>query len=160
MLRKITVYDLDGVLVDTSHRYRNLPDGTIDLAYWLENRTEENIAEDKILPLARQYQDDCLDPFTYCIICTSRMYHVLDIEFIVGILGAPDKLLMRPENNMEADGVLKRRQLQRLFNLRQFQWLPRFLWEDNPRNIDELRTLFTKCFFIPSHITQGRKNES
>jgi len=155
LFKRINVYDLDGVLVDTSHRYRNKPDGTIDLDYWLANRTAENIAKDKILPLAQQYFDDCIDPFTYCIICTSRMSHVLDIEFIIDRLGAPDKLLMRPAGDMTPDGILKRRQLQRLFNLKQFQWLPRTLWEDNPLNIDALRTLFTHCFFIPSHITNG-----
>lgn len=160
MFKIIHVYDLDGVLVDTAHRYRNLPDGTIDLRYWLANRTEQNIAKDKILPLARQYQRDCLSDSIYTIICTSRMYHVLDIEFIIGVLGAPDKLIMRPEDNCEGDAVLKRRQLQRLFNLKQFRFLPRRLWEDNPLNIAALESLFTKCFFIPSHITQGLKNES
>jgi hypothetical protein len=149
----IHVYDLDGVLVDTAHRYRNKSDGTIDLEFWIANRTAEKIADDKLLPLAKQYIADCINPQIYTIICTSRAYHVLDIEFIIGRLGAPDKLIMRPEGNTEGDAVLKRRQLQRLFNLKQFQWLPRRLWEDNPRNIEGLRNLFSSCYYVPSHIT-------
>lgn len=153
MFKLIHTYDLDGVLVDTSHRYRNKADGTIDLEYWLANRTAEKIALDTLLPLARQYVADCMNPHTYTIVCTAREYNPLDIEFIIGQLGAPDKLIMRPVGNVEGDAILKRRQLQRLFNLKQFQWLPRRLWEDNPKNIEALRDLFSKCFYIPSHIT-------
>ena len=156
-LKLIHVYDLDGVLVDTAHRYRNLENGTIDLDYWIENRTAEKIAQDKILPLAKQYIKDCLNPQIYTIICTSREYHALDIAFIVGHLGSPDKLIMRPEGNTDGDAILKRRQLQRLFNLKQFAWLPRRLWEDNPRNIEGLKDLFLETFFIPSHISEATR---
>lgn len=153
-LKRIHVYDLDGVLVDTSHRYRNLPNGTIDIEYWLANRTAEKIAQDKLLPLARQYMKDCANPEIYTVICTARMYHVLDIQFIVGYLGAPDKLIMRPEGDLTADGLLKRRQLQRIFNLRQFQKLPRKFWDDNPKNLHACRDLFDMVFHVPSHITE------
>jgi len=153
MYKKIHVYDLDGVLVDTSHRYRNLSNGAIDLQYWIANRTAEKIAKDKLLPHARQYVDDCMTPEIFTVLCTSREYNPLDIEFIVGRLGAPDKLLMRPEGNTESDAILKRQQLQRLFNLIQFQKLPRTLWEDNPINIDRLREIFTHVIYVPSFIT-------
>ena len=151
MLKKIHVYDLDGVLVDTSHRYRNLPNGSIDLDYWLANHTPEKIAKDVILPLSRQYLADCLNPEIYTVICTARVYHVWDIEFIVGRLGAPDKLIMRPENDLTPDGLYKRRELVRLFNLRQFAKLPRYYWEDNIRNIRATFDLWTSAFFIRSN---------
>ena len=154
MFQKINVYDLDGVLVDTSHRYRNKPNGAIDLAYWFENRTAEKIALDKLLPLAKQYISDCLNPKIYTVICTSRMYHALDIEFIVGRLGRPDKLIMRPESEKNSrDDFLKFNQLRRLFNLHQFQGLPRSLWEDNKQNIATLAPLFDTTVFVPSNIT-------
>lgn len=155
--KTIHVFDLDGVLVDTAHRYRNKPDGTIDLVYWLENRTAEKIAQDTLLPHAENYFKSNADPEIYTIICTSRIYNILDIEFIVGYLGAPNKLIMRPENELGGDAVLKLRQLQRIFNLRQFKNLPAFLWEDNPKNISTLQHMFTSCFFVPSHITKGIK---
>lgn len=153
--KKIHVYDLDGVLVDTEHRYRNNADGSIDLAYWLANRTAEKIALDTLLPHAQQYINDCIDPFTYTIICTSRLYHSLDVDFIVNRLGHPDQLIMRPEGNLSRDDFLKFNQLRRVFNLKQFKKLPRVLWEDNPQNIDTLKQLFTQTVFVPSHITKG-----
>jgi len=153
MLKRIHVYDLDGVLVDTSHRYRNKSDGTIDLKYWLKNRTPDGIARDTLLPLARQYMADCFNPEIYVIICTSREYHALDIGYIVGYLGAPNKLIMRPVGNTEADAILKRRQLQRMFNLRQFSKLPRRFWEDSLTNLYTCRDLFSEVFHVASKIT-------
>lgn len=157
MFKIIHVYDLDGVLVDTSHRYRNKPDGTIDIDYWVANRTKKKIAQDKILPLAKQYLSDCINSEIYTVLCTARVINILDLEFIVGRLGYPDKLLMRPENNTECDAGLKFKQLNSLFSLRQFSKLPRKLWEDNKRNIAKLQKLFTKTFYIPSHITENLK---
>jgi hypothetical protein len=150
--KRIHVYDLDGVLVDTSHRYRNTPEGKIDLVYWFKMRTKENISKDKILPMAKQYIDDCLNPEIYTVICTSRMYHENDIEFIVGYLGAPDKLLMRPEGEKGRDDFLKYNQLRRLFNIHEFQKLPRALWEDNKQNIRTLAPLFSQTNFVQSNI--------
>jgi phosphoglycolate phosphatase-like HAD superfamily hydrolase len=152
MLQRIHVYDLDGVLVDTSHRYRNKPDGSIDLAYWFANRTEKKMREDKLLPLANQYIDDCLNADIYTILCTARSYHPLDIAFIFSFLGAPDKLFMRPVEDERPDAIIKFAQLNGFFNLRQFQNVIKKLWEDNPRNIEKLQPLFDKCFYIPSTI--------
>jgi len=154
MLKRIHVYDLDGVLVDTAHRYRNNADGSIDLAYWLENRVPEKIARDKVLPLSRQYLADCLNPEIYTVICTARQYHAFDIAFIIGHLGAPDKLIMRPEGNNENDSILKRKQLNQLFALRQFNKLPKKFWDDNPKNLNACRDLFDAVFHVPSHITE------
>ena len=150
MFKQMNIYDLDGVLVDSSHRYRNLSDGSIDLDYWIKNRTPDKIALDKILPHSSHYQFACIDPYTFVIVCTARQWTAHDQKFIYDRLGEPNVLIMRPVGNMQNDAVLKRRQLQRLFNLRQFQNLPRYLWEDNPKNIDALRSMFTKCFYIPS----------
>lgn len=150
MIKRIHVWDLDGVLVDSSHRYRNNGNGSIDLAHWLANRTPENIARDTVMERAQEYHADIVDPFTYVIICTSRTMSLDDTDFIVNRLGAPDRIIMRPIGNMEGDAILKRRQLQRIFNLRQFSKLPRVLWEDNPLNIDALRDLFSHVVYVQS----------
>jgi hypothetical protein len=88
------------------------------------------------------------------VICTARSWHVLDIAFIVGMLGNPDKLIMRPVDNYEPDGLLKRKQLNQLFALRQFAKLPRKFWDDNPKNLNACRDLFDAVFHVPSHITE------
>lgn len=152
MLQRIHVYDLDGVLVDTSHRYRNKPNGAIDLAYWFKNRTEKNMRKDKMLPLAKQYIADCLSEEIYTILCTARSYHPLDIAFIYSYLGAPDKLFMRPVGDERNDDIIKFAQLNGFFNLRQFRNVPKKLWEDNAKNIETLQPIFNNCFFVPSQI--------
>jgi hypothetical protein len=146
---------MDGVLVDTSHRYRNKPDGTIDLDYWFKMRTKENIMKDKLLPLAEQYRKDCENPNIYTVICTSRMEHEHDVEFITNVLGKPDKLIMRPHGDMRADGELKYRKLRGLFSLRQFNNLPKRFWEDNVKNIRACATLFNETFLIKSEICEN-----
>lgn len=154
MFEKIHVYDLDGVLVDTSHRYRNKPDGTIDLDFWFANRTPEKIMQDKLLPLADNYIEDCENPKIYTVICTSRMEYIHDIKFISERLGFPNKLIMRPQGDMSADGPLKRRSLSRLFNLKQFAGLPRYFWDDNKKNLEATRDLFTRVFHVHSKICE------
>lgn len=151
MLKSIHVYDCDGVLVDTSHRYKTKADGTIDLDYWRANCTKEKMKLDKILPHTRQYIADCINDEVYTILCTSREYSKQNIEFIAGYLGMPDKLIMRPEGNVEPDAKLKRRQLQRMFNLIQLQKLPRTLWEDNQITIDRLSDMFTHTVYVKSN---------
>ena len=153
MFKRIHVYDLDGVLADTSHRYRNKPDGSIDLDYWRANCTQQQIAKDKTLPLAVQYMEDCLNPEIYTVICTAREYHPFDIAWIWGYLGAPDKLIMRPTGDARPDAELKAAKLGQLFSLKQFANLPRKFWDDNPRNLDGCRHLFDEMFHIHSHIS-------
>lgn len=150
-LRTIHVFDLDGVLVDSSHRYRNLPNGAIDLDYWLANRTAENIAKDKLLPFAKKYRRDVAADHIYTVICTARQDMPEDVDYIVSHLGAPDKLIMRRAGDNTPDGQLKRRELARLFNLRQFSHLPRFFWDDNPKNLAACFDLFTRVFHIQSN---------
>jgi|SRR5210317_473053 hypothetical protein len=151
MIKKIHVYDLDGVLVDTSHRYRNLSNGSIDLNYWLANHTRENIQRDRLLPLASQYQRDCESREIYTVICTARVRHDWDVEYIASELGLPNKLIMRTPNDMTPDGAYKLRELQRIFNLRQFAKLPRYYWEDNIRNIRATFNLWTCAYLIKSN---------
>jgi len=148
MFKKIHVYDLDGVLVDTSHRYRTKSNGAIDLAYWFANRTEEKIKQDKLLPLAKQYVLDCINSEIYTVLCTAREYHPIDLQFIVGCLGYPDKLIMRMPGNNDPDYVYKRRELQRLFNLKQFQKLTKRFWDDNTRNLYAVADLGVHCYHV------------
>jgi len=151
MIKRIHIYDLDGVLVDTSHRYRTNPDGTIDLDYWMMMRSRKSIAKDRLLPHAKQYIQDNLNESTYTIICTSRTWHTDDIEFIVGRLGAPDKLMMRPENNWQADDVLKLQQLKSFFQLKQWRDVPKTFWDDNRRNLNAVSLLGVRTIHVQSN---------
>lgn len=153
-IKKIHVYDCDGVLVDSSHRYRNKADGSIDLEYWFENH--HKALDDSLLPLAKQYQADCKNPEIYTVICTARAEHSLDKAFFREVLGQPDKLIMRPYGSRSPDSRLKLFALRSLFNLRQFNKLHRRLWEDNKKNIAALVHLFDSCYYVPSKITENK----
>lgn len=70
----IVIFDLDGTVIDTSHRYRNKPDGTIDLDYWFANSTPENIARDKLLPLADEWRRYWNEGQHTIVVCTARSW--------------------------------------------------------------------------------------
>lgn len=67
----IVIFDLDGTVIDTSHRYRNKPCGTIDLDFWFANSTPEMIAQDKLLPLAATWRAAYAAGHTV-VVCTAR----------------------------------------------------------------------------------------
>lgn len=69
----IIIFDLDGTVIDTSHRYRNKPCGTIDLDYWFANSTPEMIAKDRLLPLADKWREYKAQGHTI-IVCTARSW--------------------------------------------------------------------------------------
>lgn len=53
-MNRYKIWDLDGTVVDSSHRYHTLPHSQdIDLPRWIMNNTRANIEQDKLLPLAR-----------------------------------------------------------------------------------------------------------
>lgn len=49
----VPVFDLDGVILDATHRIDLLPCGALDLAKYRENTTAEKVAQDKDLPLVQ-----------------------------------------------------------------------------------------------------------
>jgi len=152
MIRQIHVFDLDGVLVDSSHRCRFNSDGSLDARYWHENYTPEKIALDRLLPTSRKYISSLVNDSIFTIICTTRYGCAADHIYIDDKLGHPDKILFVGESKppYKPAHELKRRQLQRILNLKQFQNIPCTLWEDNLKNIEALRDLFTHCIYIIS----------
>ncbi len=71
MNKMIFIFDLDGTVIDTSHRYRDLPCGKIDLEYWFANSTPEMVARDSLLPLAQVIRQRYAEGHTV-VICTAR----------------------------------------------------------------------------------------
>ena len=67
---KLSVYDRDGVLTCSMHRYKTDPaTNKIDLRYWIEN--EHKHGQDAPLPMLKQYQAELLEPETFVIIATA-----------------------------------------------------------------------------------------
>jgi len=129
MIKNISIFDMDGTIIDSSHRQATLPDGTLNLAAWKENATPEKIFQDKVLPLAEQIRKR-MKRGDYVLICTARNMSFADFEFLQNEGICPDKIISRPDGNNEPDGQLKAKQLASLFNLKQFQKASKVMFDD------------------------------
>lgn len=140
-LSKIRVYDMDGTIVCSLHRYRTVkgPDGIerIDLQYWREN--EYRAMDDSLLPLAEKYKADLRDETCFVVIATARVLQAPDRQFIRDVLGEPDHIISRAADDTRSGGLLKVLGLSRLFGLKQFAAIEdRKFYEDN---VQYLRTV-------------------
>ena len=50
MIKQISIFDLDGTTIDSSHRQVTDSKGNLDLNKWFENATPSKIFKDKVLP--------------------------------------------------------------------------------------------------------------
>ena len=71
------IFDLDGTVINTSHRYRDLPCGKIDLDFWFANSTPEMIAKDSLLPLAASMRT-MYAAGHIIVVCTARDFSPLN----------------------------------------------------------------------------------
>lgn len=127
---RIRVYDMDGTIVCSLHRYRIKDNGKIDLNHWREN--EPLAYKDKLLPLAKQYKEDIAREDTIVIIATARVLNDPDDCFIRDILGTPNAIISRGPNDARSGGELKIKGLQKLFNLKGFKGINDIVfYEDN-----------------------------
>ncbi len=148
MIKKIHIYDLDGVLVNSMHRYRNLPNGSIDLKYWFANQIPEQIAKDTLLPMAARYKAAIADSTVYVIIATARLCKACDFKFIREQLGQPDKIICRVTRDPIPDCDMKRKELKKLFQLKQFKNLEKHFWDDSIKNLYAVSELGVYCYHI------------
>ena len=84
---------------------------------------------DKLMPLAfqirkRQKKGD------FTIVCTARNMQDADFEFLQDNGICPHKIISRPSGNMEADGELKRKQLNSFLSLKQFAKASKVIFDD------------------------------
>ena len=103
MIKQISIFDLDGTTIDSSHRQVTDSKGNLDLAKWFENSTPSKIFKDKVLPLASQIRRRNKKG-DYTIVHTARNMSFADYEFLMENGICPDKIISRPKGNMVADG--------------------------------------------------------
>ncbi len=131
-IRRISIYDMDGTIVDSSHRYRTITKNgktRIDLDHWRANQPLAML--DKLLPMAQQYKADLADPDCYVIIATARVMNEPDWLFVKTILGSPDYFIARAEGDSRSGGLLKILGLTKFFNLKNFKKAKATFYEDN-----------------------------
>tara|TARA_B100000427_G_scaffold245109_1_gene208119 strand:- start:308 stop:781 length:474 start_codon:yes stop_codon:yes gene_type:complete len=107
------IFDLDGTVIDSSHRQNTLPDGSLDLAHWIENNTPEKILSDSLLPLAEKMRSVRSVNDTVAVI-TARVIQDADLAFMSRNGLKFDHLYSRAEGNNTPDDLLKRRAILKL----------------------------------------------
>jgi hypothetical protein len=148
-VNRIAIYDMDGTIVCSLHRYRTTAENKIDLPYWVEN--QHKAMDDSLLPLSAQYKMDLADNGCYTIIATARVMSEPDYQFVREVLGQPDYLISRTAGDIISGGMLKIRGLCRILNLKQFQGLPAVFYEDNATYLKTVCDYFNiRGVYIPS----------
>ena len=138
MYKEIKIYDMDGTIVDSSHRYKTRIDANgnerIDLDFWIENDRPDMIAKDSLLPLADEYKADLANPEIYVIIATARGASKNDAnyKYIKENLGMPNKFVHRNTMADRRGGAeLKIQAIKPLLNLKPFKNAIVKVFEDN-----------------------------
>lgn len=153
-MKRIRIYDMDGTIVCSLHRYRTIRDTAgierIDLGFWREN--EHLAMGDSLLPMAEQYKADLLDRDTFVIIATARILRGPDYQFIRENLGMPDHIISRAEGDARSGGLLKVLGLKKLFALKQFQGVDDIVFfEDNINYLKSVCDHFNiRGVYVPS----------
>jgi len=153
-IKKVKIYDMDGTIVDSTHRYKTIKDingnENIDLEYWRAN--EFRAYDDKLLPLAKQYKRDITDKEVYVIIATARIIRNNDMRFITDKLGMPDYIISRKEGSNISGGTLKINGLKKFFNLKNFKNAAFTFYEDNTTYLKAVCDYFNITgVYIPSN---------
>ena len=132
------VFDIDGVLADSSHRFRTMPCGTrIDLDYWRANSTPEKIMQDAVLPAADIYRK-AIARGEHVVIATARVMTDACYAWIETHLGMPDLIISRPAESTESGAVMKARGVCRVAN-----WVQpenAFIYEDNEKYLRSIES--------------------
>lgn len=145
------IFDLDGTVICSRHRANTLPDGSLDLANWIENCTEEKILKDSLLPMARAMQ--ALYTIGHnIVICTARTWTKHDSLFLeINGLRYHTLLhrLMHPDAHTIGDGQLKIDLLNDYFRGQGFSSpaeAKAIMYDDNLKVIAAMQSIGIKCY--------------
>lgn len=151
-IKRVSIYDMDGTIVDSLHRYRTIVDDNgerIDLEYWRDN--EYRAMQDSLLPMAEQYKRDIQDPECYVIIATARVMNDPDWQFVERNLGMPDYFISRPKDSTISGKTLKINGLAKFFNLINFKDAEFTFYEDNIQYLKAVCDRFNiRGVYVPS----------
>jgi len=132
MIKRIHIFDFDGTLVDSSHRYRTMACGTrIDLQHWIDN--ECLTMDDSLLPLVDHFRSLVESAEDYVIIATARIWCELSQKFAVeNDIEAQIVFARKGRDDSRGGAELKIQGVKRLMNLKQFQDVETIhVYEDN-----------------------------
>jgi hypothetical protein len=157
MITEINVFDCDGVLLDSSHRYatKKRADGAIviDLDHWIAN--EPKAYDDEPLPTAlKEYAASLANPQAYTIIATAAVICDNRIRCLQDKIGMPDFIIGRNGRSDTRGGAeLKIAGLNKLLQLKQFRGarINMTMYEDNLSYLTKICKAFNcRGVYIPS----------
>ena len=156
MIKEIHIFDFDGTLVDSSHRYRTqiCDDGIerIDLDFWVAN--ECKTMQDECLPMVDKFRNLVNDSKAYALIATARIWCDLSEQFAFVHNLIPNGLVARRDRNDHRGGAaLKIAHVNRLLNLKQFKAVDTIhVYEDNYSYLMTIMDAFRiKGFSVVGH---------
>ena len=143
------IFDLDGTVIYSSHRQSTLPDGSLDLANWIERNTPEMIALDSLLPMARIMRVLKASGLTV-VVCTARSFQQADCDFLASNGLAYDAYLSRgATGDNRDDATLKTELLNDYFKGQGFASVAQakpIMFDDNLKVIDAMIKLGVTCY--------------
>jgi len=143
------IFDLDGTVIDSSHRQSTKPDGSLDLDHWIERNKPELIMQDSLLPLARVMRIIKANGHKV-IVCTARSYQIADEEFLAANGLNYDVYLSRAaKGDMRDDASLKVELLNDYFTglgFRSVEAAKPMMFDDNLRVIDAMIAIGVTCY--------------
>ena len=142
------IFDLDGTVIDSTHRQATKADGSLDLDHWFENNTPEKILADSLLPLADTMRA-LMAAGHKIVICTARAVQDADKLFLAINRLPYHALLHREVGNMESDASLKIRLLETYFIAEGFDNAAQakaLMFDDNLKVIDAMLSIGIKCY--------------
>lgn len=154
MIKKIKIYDLDGTLISSLHRYKLGVNGRIDLQHWRDNDTPEKVMKDSFLDLYDWLKVDLKRKDTYVIFATARACIPNDhnYDFLKHNDIMPDMFIHRQGDNDHRGGAeLKIAAIKPLLNLKQFQGATIHIFEDN------ITYLHDMVIALKGDFSKGRK---
>jgi len=152
-IKKIKIYDLDGTLINSLHRYRTI-NGKIDLTHWRQNDTPEMVMNDSFLDLFEWLKVDLTRKDTFVIFATARACVKNDHNYKFlehhGIM--PDMFIHRQgEHDTRGGAELKINAIKPLLNLKQFKNATIHIFEDN------ISYLHDMVIALKGDFSEGRK---
>jgi len=143
------IFDLDNTVIDSTHRQLYKLNGSLDLDHWLENNTAENIAADKLLPLANEMRR-AYDLGYKIIICSARVMSDNDFRFLHNNNLPFHVCLNRKKGDTSPDNILKERLLKRYAVSHVGSWRKfistSIMYDDNRGVINHLRDLGLRVY--------------
>lgn len=137
---KLHIWDLDGTVIDSSHRIKLDYEGKIDIQHWIENSTPSKIRKDSLMPHAEQYIASIEDDDVVTVVATAREMSIFDIAYVNDFLGKPDYFVYRLEGDKRPDHELKVEGLEKIID--KHSEVDRVVfWDDNLTNIKKVNNM-------------------